>query len=124
MALARYAAARFSRNLAVFSQVPVRLMSTGEYGSGAGKGGGGGGAVREAGGSFGKMEAAHEEQYFRRLQAEQLKGLKHQHDEEIEHHEAAIRRHKEAIDRHKKRMKQIDDTADDLVSSDSDTEKK
>jgi len=39
----------------------------GERGSGAGKGGGGGGAVRDAGGSFGKMEAAHEDQYFYNL---------------------------------------------------------
>lgn len=36
----------------------------GERGSGAGKGGGGGGSIREAGGSLGKMEAAHEDQYF------------------------------------------------------------
>lgn len=36
----------------------------GERGSGAGKGGGGGGSIREAGGSFGKMEAANEDQYF------------------------------------------------------------
>lgn len=36
----------------------------GELGSGAGKGGGGGGSIREAGGAFGKMEAAHEEEYF------------------------------------------------------------
>lgn len=36
----------------------------GDLGSGAGKGGGGGGSIREAGGSFGKMEAAREEEYF------------------------------------------------------------
>lgn len=36
----------------------------GEPGSGAGKGGGGGGSIREAGGSFGKMEAAQEEEFF------------------------------------------------------------
>ena len=46
--------------LSFFSQVRM----AGERGSGAGKGGGGGGAIREAGGSFGKMEAAHEDQYF------------------------------------------------------------
>lgn len=40
---------------------------SGERGSGAGKGGGGGGAIRDAGGSFGKMEAAHEDQYFYNL---------------------------------------------------------
>lgn len=38
-----------------------------ELGSGAGKGGGAGGPIREAGGSFGKREAAQEEQYFRKL---------------------------------------------------------
>lgn len=31
------------------------------------QGGGAGGDIRSAGGSFGKMEAAHEEEYFRRL---------------------------------------------------------
>lgn len=36
----------------------------GDMGSGAGRGGGGGGSIREAGGAFGKMEAAHEEEYF------------------------------------------------------------
>lgn len=40
---------------------------SGERGSGAGKGGGSGGAIRDAGGSFGKMEAAHEDQYFYNL---------------------------------------------------------
>lgn len=39
-------------------------MCSGELGSGAGKGGGGGGSIREAGGAFGKMEAAREEEYF------------------------------------------------------------
>lgn len=39
----------------------------GERGSGAGKGGGSGGTIRDAGGSFGKMEAAHEDQYFYNL---------------------------------------------------------
>lgn len=37
----------------------------GELGKGAGKGGGGGGAIREAGGAFGKKQAAEEERYFR-----------------------------------------------------------
>ena len=38
-----------------------------EAGSGKGKGGGSGGAIRDAGGAFGKKEAAQEEQYFRQL---------------------------------------------------------
>lgn len=37
----------------------------GELGKGAGKGGGGGGTIREAGGAFGKREAAAEERYFK-----------------------------------------------------------
>jgi len=43
-----------------------RAYSTnlGDLGSGAGKGGGGGGSVRDAGGSFGKREAALEGEYF------------------------------------------------------------
>lgn len=36
-------------------------------GSGAGKGGGGGGSIREAGGEFGKREAALEEEYFYKM---------------------------------------------------------
>ena len=44
-----------------------QLRMVGERGSGAGKGGGGGGSIREAGGSFGKMEAANEDQYFYNL---------------------------------------------------------
>lgn len=42
----------------------LRMSHVGELGSGAGKGGGGGGSIREAGGSFGKMEAAREEEFF------------------------------------------------------------
>lgn len=40
------------------------MSQLGDLGSGAGQGGGGGGAIRSAGGAFGKMEAAHEEEYF------------------------------------------------------------
>ncbi|XP_042206998.1 ATPase inhibitor mai-2, mitochondrial-like isoform X2 [Homarus americanus] len=54
----------------------VRGMSKGEPGSGSGQGGGTGGTIRDAGGSFGKREAAQEEQYFRKLQEDQLKDLK------------------------------------------------
>ncbi|XP_047145458.1 ATPase inhibitor A, mitochondrial isoform X1 [Hydra vulgaris] len=84
-----------------------RLLSSGELGSGAGKGGGQGGSIRDAGGSFGKMEAAHEEQYFRKMEAELLAKIKREHqeqslyhDEEIEFHKNAIKRHTEAIERH------------------------
>lgn len=97
------AIARFSRNMATLSQVRM----SGERGSGAGKGGGGGGAIRDAGGAFGKMEAAHEDQYFYNLQKEQLTKLKEDLHDEISFHEEQIRRHQEAINRHKKRITEM-----------------
>ncbi|XP_062563885.1 ATPase inhibitor A, mitochondrial [Armigeres subalbatus] len=54
----------------------AKMSQVGDLGAGAGKGGGGGGTIREAGGSFGKMEAAHEEEYFYKQQREQLQKLK------------------------------------------------
>ncbi|XP_031370890.1 uncharacterized protein LOC102676494 isoform X1 [Apis dorsata] len=84
----------------------VRMI--GERGSGAGKGGGGGGSIREAGGSFGKMEAAHEDQYFYNLQKQQLQKLKEDLHDEISFHEEQIKRHQEAINRHKKRITDMD----------------
>ncbi|XP_022195632.2 ATPase inhibitor mai-2, mitochondrial-like [Nilaparvata lugens] len=89
-------------NLRAYSKV-------GDLGSGAGKGGGGGGSIREAGGAFGAMEAAHEEEYFYKQQREQLKRLKEDLSDEISFHEEQIKRHQEAIDRHKKRVSSIDE---------------
>ncbi|XP_071810961.1 ATPase inhibitor mai-2, mitochondrial-like [Apostichopus japonicus] len=111
MALARSANLRIWRPIsaAVFQ---TRCFSSGEWGSGAGKGGGTGGSIRDAGGAFGKMEAAHEEQYFRKLQQEQLKTLKKHHDDEIDAHESEINRHKEAIKRLHKKKKEIDERDD------------
>lgn len=57
------------------------MSQLGDLGSGAGKGGGGGGSIREAGGAFGKAEAAKEEEYFYKKVGElegclwRLKGL-------------------------------------------------
>ncbi|XP_066595781.1 ATPase inhibitor mai-2, mitochondrial-like isoform X1 [Prorops nasuta] len=94
------AAKIFSRNMTYMSQ--VRMV--GERGSGAGKGGGGGGSIRDAGGSFGKMEAAHEDQYFYNQQKEQLQKIREGLHDEISFHEEQIKRHQEAITRHKKRI--------------------
>lgn len=58
------------------SQAPVMFS---DVGSGAGKGGGSGGSIREAGGSFGRMEAVREEEYIRRkerLQKERMMANK------------------------------------------------
>ncbi|XP_041975127.1 ATPase inhibitor mai-2, mitochondrial-like isoform X2 [Aricia agestis] len=82
-------------------------MYSGEPGSGAGKGGGGGGAIRDAGGSFGKMEAAREDQYFYNKQKEQLENLKGHLDKEIAFHQEQIKRHEDAIRRHKQQMAEI-----------------
>jgi len=79
----------------------------GALGSGAGKGGGGGGSIRQAGGAFGELEAAREEEYFYKLQKQQLKGLRGQLDKEVEFHEQNVKRHQEAIERHKKRMAEL-----------------
>lgn len=57
------------------SNVLLLLLQLGELGKGAGKGGGGGGSVREAGGAFGKREAAQEEQYFRQVLQIQVQGV-------------------------------------------------
>ncbi|XP_022083449.1 ATPase inhibitor A, mitochondrial-like [Acanthaster planci] len=119
MSLMRVSAIRLFRPIAAVCQVQRGYSNDhGVMGSGSGKGGGTGGSIRDAGGAFGKMEAAHEEQYFRQLQAEQLKALKKHHDEEIEAHEREINRHAEEIKRLKKRRREIDSHTGS--SSDSD----
>lgn len=77
---------------------------SGKPGDGAGKGGGGGGSIREAGGAFGRREAAQEDEYFYRLQKEQLAKLHDQINSEITFHEEQIQRHQEAIARNKGRV--------------------
>ncbi|XP_076294973.1 uncharacterized protein LOC143216087 [Lasioglossum baleicum] len=81
-----------------------QVRMSGEPGSGAGQGGGTGGSIRDAGGAFGKMEAAHENQYFYNLQKKQFQRLKEDLHDEISFHEEQIKRHQEAINRHKKRI--------------------
>lgn len=112
--MASFRLASISRRAISFPFLLVRTMVVGEKGSGVGKGGGAGGDIRSAGGAFGKMEHAHEEQYFRKLQEEQLKGMKKHLDEtmghiekEIERHEEAIRQHREVLETHKKRMDEL-----------------
>ncbi|XP_059054932.1 uncharacterized protein LOC131848972 [Achroia grisella] len=83
-------------------------MYSGEPGSGAGKGGGGGGSIREAGGSFGKMEAAREDEYFYKKQKEQIQSLRGHLSKEIAFHQEQIKRHEDAIRRHKEQMTDIE----------------
>lgn len=90
----------------------ARFMSGGEKGSGAGKGGGSGGAVRDAGGAFGKRQAAKEEEYFYNLNKSQLDALKNSFEDEIEYHKDEIEDHQEAIERHKKKLEDLKKIAD------------
>ncbi|CAG9796953.1 unnamed protein product [Diatraea saccharalis] len=96
-----------SRQLVVRALPNLRMYS-GEPGSGAGKGGGGGGSIREAGGAFGKMEAAREDEYFYKKQKEQIANLKSHLHKEISFHEDQIKRHEDAIRRHKEQMSSMD----------------
>ncbi|KRX46100.1 ATP-dependent RNA helicase DED1 [Trichinella murrelli] len=79
----------------------------GQAGSGEGKGGGGGGTVRKAGGAFGRLEAAREEEYFYKMQKKQLEELRKTLDEEVAHHEKHIAIHREAIERHRRKIAEI-----------------
>ncbi|XP_061179263.1 ATPase inhibitor mai-2, mitochondrial-like isoform X1 [Saccostrea echinata] len=103
MALRLYGLQSLSRN---FCLIGCRMMGN-DLGGGAGKGGGTGGTIREAGGTFGKIEAAREEEYIRRLNAQQLKALKEHLDEEVHHHERIIKEHQEAIKRHKQKISEL-----------------
>ncbi|KAK6739621.1 hypothetical protein RB195_008240 [Necator americanus] len=90
-------------------RVFVRAMSGG-YGDGVGKGGGSGGSIRDAGGAFGKMEAAREDEYFYKKQKEQLDELRAHIQQEIEHHEKQVENHKAILERHRKRVKEIEES--------------
>ena len=85
----------------------IRSKMTGERGSDGVKGGGAGGAVREAGGSLGKREAAQEEVYFRKQAAEQLAHLKDHLQTEIETHQKLIREHEAAIEKTRESLKKL-----------------
>uniref|UniRef100_A0A670JKN4 ATPase inhibitor, mitochondrial n=1 Tax=Podarcis muralis TaxID=64176 RepID=A0A670JKN4_PODMU len=67
----------------------------------------GSGTVREAGGAFGKREAAMEERYFR--YREQLAELKKHHEDEIQHQKKEIERLQKEIERHKYKLKKLTD---------------
>ncbi|BFZ05778.1 hypothetical protein BsWGS_08817 [Bradybaena similaris] len=82
------------------------LQSRRISGEGEGKGGGGGGAIRSAGGTFGKKEAAEEDMYFREQTAHQIKELKRTmrdtltaklklHEKERDTHADCLKRHQE-----------------------------
>lgn len=127
--LFRFALVILLIKILLFCRASVRFQS--ELGSGAGKvfgqdfisllflkisetifkiqGGGAGGSVREAGGAFGKMEAAREEQFFRNKQKDQLEKMKVSLDaqkseieKQIKEHELELARLKKEIEAKKK----------------------
>ncbi|XP_038652988.1 ATPase inhibitor, mitochondrial-like isoform X3 [Scyliorhinus canicula] len=85
----------------------------GELGKGAGKGGGGGGSIREAGGAFGRRQAAIEEKYFREKESEQIETLRKHHEDEIDHHEHEIQRLQNEIKRRKTQIKKLKSDGND-----------
>ncbi|XP_065911476.1 ATPase inhibitor mai-1, mitochondrial-like [Dysidea avara] len=108
--------------IARFGYYAVRMFS-----DAPGKGTGSGGSIRSAGGKFSEMEMAREEQYFRKLQQQQLDELKkhleeakHHHEEEIKTHDEAIEEleeqlqwHREKKRRHEKKLSEKKDLLDD-----------
>uniref|UniRef100_A0A1I7ZE33 ATPase inhibitor, mitochondrial n=1 Tax=Steinernema glaseri TaxID=37863 RepID=A0A1I7ZE33_9BILA len=84
---------RLIPRVAEVSRVFVRMSSTN---------------IRDAGGVFGKMEQAREEEYFYKLQKAQLKSMKEQISREIEHHEKQAKNHQDVIERHKKRIAELE----------------
>lgn len=62
--------------------------------------GAGPGSIRAAGGAFGRMEAVHEEEYFRRKQFEALQKLHSDQIHQVEFHKIQIKEHHAAIKRH------------------------
>ncbi|XP_067134729.1 ATPase inhibitor mai-1, mitochondrial-like [Centruroides vittatus] len=98
---------RTSSNIFWLLRSQVAFSHGGELGSGSGKGGGTGGTVREAGGSMGKKGAVQEEEFFMRMERQQLDLLKHA-KEEIEHHEESIKDLKKSIKHYKEKLKDIE----------------
>ena len=61
--------------------------------------------MRDAGGSFGKMEAAREEEFFRRKQKEQLEKMKKTLDQQKSDIENQIKEHEAELQRLQNLMK-------------------
>ncbi|KAG7170859.1 ATPase inhibitor mai-2, mitochondrial-like [Homarus americanus] len=96
----------------------VRVMSTGDAGSGVGHGGGTGGTIRDAGGAFGKREVALENQYFRRLQHQQLEKMRAGIEEEVVFHKEQVEAHEEAIKRHHRILDELNMNIRNIVARD------
>ncbi|CAH8622703.1 unnamed protein product [Schistosoma curassoni] len=86
----------------------IRMYPGDELGRGAGKGGGTGGSIRDAGGAFGKLEARNEEEYFYKLQQQQLHELKKHLEEEHDREKKEIKRLEESLKKRKKLLADLE----------------
>ena len=64
------------------------------------------GSIRDAGGKFGEIEAAEENVYFKKLEAEQLRHLKQLREESASHLQEEIAKGEERVTILKKRLKE------------------
>ncbi|XP_033218459.1 ATPase inhibitor mai-2, mitochondrial-like [Belonocnema kinseyi] len=71
-------------------------------GSGDGVGGGRDRAIRSSNGSFVRMDAVNEDEYFYNQRKHQFKNIREEMNSELSFHEEQITRHQEAINRHKR----------------------
>merc|ERR1719184_153408 len=69
---------------------------------------GGKGHIRAGGGKFKEMEDAREGEYFRKLQAQQLKELKDSMSKSMDFHKEQIEDYEKAIAMHKAKLKEIE----------------
>ncbi|VDN04012.1 unnamed protein product [Thelazia callipaeda] len=82
-------------------------------GSGVGKSGGGGGSIREAGGAFGKMAAAREEEYFYKLEKQQIKAMRSELEHKLQSKKDAnlpMSEEEELTLKHLKKLAEIDES--------------
>ncbi|XP_071538857.1 uncharacterized protein [Panulirus ornatus] len=90
----------------------VRKLADGA-GSGAGAGGGTGGSIRDAGGALGKRAVAQEEQYFRKLEREQMEKLRKElHDSPSLSREAKLNAYLDRICSHEEHIRDHQQEAD------------
>ncbi|CAJ0928069.1 unnamed protein product, partial [Mesorhabditis belari] len=96
---------------AAFARVSTKVMQLGELGAGMGKSGGGGGSIRDAGGAFGKLEAAREGEYFHKLQIRQIDDMRKQIRKELQFSEAEITKQRQNLQRTRERLAELDKLA-------------
>uniref|UniRef100_A0A0K0E9E4 ATPase inhibitor, mitochondrial n=1 Tax=Strongyloides stercoralis TaxID=6248 RepID=A0A0K0E9E4_STRER len=74
---------------------------------------GGTGSIREAGGAFADMGKAREEQFFHKLQKEQLKKMHEHLENEIKNHKKQAEEHNAAIKRNEEKLKELQAAAEE-----------